>query len=328
MYSIVDTHVHLMADVHDYWNWNYPHPLAGNHRLDEYAAESHDLSTKSRFTVDGLIWIEADAKYEIDKGLDGVRNPIEECQFVLRYISGTRSGEGTTNAEFIKALVPWAPIPWGYKVQLYVDELKKELGQEFSHVKAFRFLVQDKPSGTIVDSEFIDGLRWMDAHNYAFDWGIDVHNGGLWQFRESLEVFNKVPHLRYIINHLTKPNLELGLDVESTEQFILWKSYMKRIFEATPNSYMKLSGGFSELQGKLTSEEIVDRVYPWFKVTFDLWGVDRTIWASNWPVCAINSGPNLVAKWFTITERIFDKVGVEEDDRQKIYNGNWLKAYR
>lgn len=327
MYSIVDTHAHLLAQVNGrYWNWERPHPLAKDHRLDEYLADIED----ARFSIDGLIWIEADTKYTLDEGIDGVWAPIAECKYVLRYSTGTLQGEGSTRPGFIKVLVPWAPIPWGDDLKAYVDILAKELGPQFQRVKAFRFLLQDKPPKTMTDPKFIEGLKWLDAHHYAFDWGIDVHNGGLWQFEESILVFQLVPNVRYIINHLTKPNLDLeASEIEQSEQFQQWKSYMEKIYATTPNSYMKLSGGFSELPklklGNL--DATVESIYPWFKVAFDLWGTERTIWATNWPVCAMFSGESLALKWFTITECLFDKIELPETDRKKIYETNYLSAY-
>lgn len=327
MYNIVDTHAHLLAQTNQHlWNWEPPHPLAKNLRLDEYISDIQD----DRFSITGLIWIEADAKYELDKGLEGVKAPIEECKFVSRYNTGTLEGEGTTRPDFVKILVPWAPIPWGDRVGAYVEALEKELGPEFLKVKAFRFLLQDKPPQTMTDPKFIEGLEWLDKNDYAFDWGIDIHNGGLWQFQELLEVFQKVPNVRYIINHLTKPNLDIEpLEINNNEQFLKWKSYMEQIYKATPNSYMKFSGGFSELPKRKFGdlESTVDAIYPWFKVTFDLWGADRTIWATNWPVCAMFSGENLALKWFDVTEALFDRIELPEADRRKVYETNYLHAY-
>ncbi|KAF5211029.1 hypothetical protein E0198_002319 [Clavispora lusitaniae] len=329
MYSIVDTHVHLLADVHNLvWQWRAPHPLSGDHRVDEFISQCKD--EQARFSVKGLVWIEADALYDLDKGIDGVRGPIEECKFVSRYYSGTQSGEGETRPGFIKAMMPWAPIPWGQDVVEYVEVLKKELGPQFEHVKGFRYLLQDKEPGTMTTAKFISGLKWIQEKDYAFEWGIDIHNGGLWQFEESIEVFRQVPNTRYLINHLTKPNLDLDpKKTHESEQFQKWKQCMQQIYELTPNSYMKLSGGFSELPESLWNdlEKAVETIYPWFKVCFDLWGAERTIWASNWPVCSMFAGPELHSKWFSVTEGLFDKIDLSKEDRQKIYESNWERAF-
>lgn len=317
MYSIIDSHIHLLDENEDLWNWEHPHFLAGNHRLQDYIQDSQS----NQFHIRGVVWIEADARYTLDNGIEGTRAPIDECKFVLEYL-GLYPG-------YVVALVPWAPVPWGSKVSNYVAELKKELGSNFSAIKGFRFLLQDKPSGVMTDPAFISGLKWFQDHDYAFDWGIDIHNGGSWQFEESISVFQQVPNIRYIINHLTKPNLDIDpAHVDENTQFQQWKKDMTRIYELTPRSYMKLSGGFSEIQDIEDLDHVVDAVFPWFKHSFDLWGVDRTIWASNWPVCSMSTGDNLAAKWFAVTEKLFDRIELSVADRKKVYEDNWRAAYK
>lgn len=317
MFSIIDSHIHLLDEDEDLWNWKHPHFLAGNHRLQDYIQDSQS----TQFHVSGVVWIEADARYTLDNGIEGTRAPIEECKFVLKYL--------ILNPGYVVAMVPWAPVPWGSKVSNYVAELKKVLGSNFSAVKGFRFLLQDKPSGVMTDAAFISGLKWFQDHDYAFDWGIDIHNGGSWQFEESIAVFQQVPNIRYILNHLTKPNLDVDpAHVDENTEFQQWKDDMTRIYELTPMSYMKLSGGFSELQDTDDLDHVVNAVFPWFKHSFDLWGVDRTIWASNWPVCSMSAGDNLAAKWFAVTEKLFDRIDLSVADRKKIYEENWKAAYK
>lgn len=327
MYPITDSHVHLVCSQNKHlWHWTPPHPLAKNLRLDEYLQDESDIKN-SAFEIEGLVWIEADSVYVLDNGIEGVRAPIDECAYVSRYNSETKDGEGESKPGFVKAYIPWAPIPWGNGLEQYVDEMKKQVA-DFQLVKGFRFLLQDKPKETMLDPKFIEGLRWLEAHNYVFDWGIDLRCGGMWQFEETLSVFRQVPNVKYIINHLTKPNLR-AVHPEETEEFRLWADYMAQFYALTPNSYMKLSGGFSELPEELynDTQAAADRIFPWFKVAFDLWGSERTIWASNWPVCAMFAGEGLNTKWFNITEALFDRISLPEAERLKVYSTNYLEAY-
>ncbi|PVH18598.1 uncharacterized protein CXQ87_001529 [Candidozyma duobushaemuli] len=304
MYNIVDSHIHLIDDsLKHIWRREQPDVLAGNHRLEEYTS-----SSDSRYTVTGIVWIEALCSHTLDNGMEGMKNGIEECKYVSRYNDGEKPG-------YVKAMIPLIPLPWGTQITEYVDVLKKELGHQYKLVKGYRYLFQDKPPKTMLDPKVIEGLKWLDANDYVFDYGIDVHNGGIWQFEESVELFRQVPNLKYIINHLTKPHLELEVEgIEENELFIKWKALMTEMYNLTPNSYMKLSG-------------IADLTFPWFKVTYDLWGAERTMWASNWPVTNIYGADELSSQWFTVSEDLLDRVGASKEDRRKIYETNYIQGY-
>lgn len=332
-YKVIDSHAHLFAKQNlKLLKFDETHPLHSDFGLDEYLKYSEN----QKFQIEGLVFIETDPIADLSKGLEGCEYPIEEYLYVTRNITGKLlPGEGEPSdlkQRFIKAIVPWAPIPLGvHLLKNYIEILKsRSLVDEFSLVKGFRYLVQDKPPNTMIQSNFVQALKWLDDNNFVFDWGIDLRSGGLWQFEETIEVLRQVPNLKYIINHLTKPNLNINpTNIEENVEFLQWKDYMKQIHANSPNSYMKLSGGFSELPSEIleNKDKCVEYIYPWFKVCFDLWSVDRTIWASNWPVCSLFSGEDLTSKWFAITEMLFDMIELDEASRKKIYNTNYLKAY-
>lgn len=326
MYNIVDSHIHLIADsLKNIWRREQPDVLAGDHRLQEYTS-----SKDSRYTITGVIWIEALCSHTLDNGIRGVQNAIDECKYVLRYNTKTLEGEGSENPDFVKAMVPLIPLPWGSRVSEYVDVMQKELGDQYKLVKGYRYLFQDKPPKTMLDPKVVEGLKWLDANDYVFDYGIDFHNGGIWQFEESVELFRQVPNLKYIINHLTKPNLEIDVEgIEENELFIKWKASMIEIYRLTPNSYMKLSGCFSELPRGTPKDlkKIANLIFPWFKVIYDLWGAERTMWASNWPVTDVFEAHELTSQWFTVSEDLLDRVKASKEDKRKIYETNYIRGY-
>lgn len=320
--KVIDSHIHVLALKNQHiLKWHGDHPLNKQCRLEEYLEQSKN----EHIDIDGVVVIEFDPAADLDKGIEGCQNSIEEYKYVSRIIDGTLDPEEGSNKwkQMIKAYVPWAPMPLGAKVlQEFVEKLKSS-ANNFNYIKGFRFLLQDKPPKVMLQPNFIEALKWLEQNNFIFDWGIDLRSGGLWQFEESIELFKQVPNVKYIINHLTKPSYT------NTENFDAWKELMQQIYHLTPNSYMKLSGGFSELPVELADDldECTRLIYPWFKVCFDLWGVERTIWASNWPVCALFGGPDVAPKWFKITEKLFDMIDLPTSDRHKIYYENYKVAY-
>lgn len=314
--KVFDSHIHILSLKNQrILKWHGDHPLNKQCRLEEYLDQSQD----ERFDIVGIVAIEFDPMTDMTS-VEGCHGAIEEYHYFSRVIKGTLAEDEGSNdyKDLIKAVIPWAPMPKGPEfLSRYVDKMSPA-----DHVKGFRYLLQDKAPGTMLGVQFIESLKWLEKHNYVFDWGIDLRSGGAWQFEESLQVFQQVPNLKYIINHLTKPTYQ-------PQDLSDWSGYMGEIYRLTPNSYMKLSGGFSELPNDVLedTDKCAELIFPWFEVCFHLWGADRMIWASNWPVCAMFRGPSLVSHWYTITEKLFDKINLSVEDRKKIYFTNCFSAY-
>ncbi len=136
-------------------------------------------------------------------------------------------------------------------------------------------------------------------------------------------------------DHLCKPNLRLSPDsVPSHPEFLEWKELITRMTQASPRTYMKLSGAFSELPPLTTDSEpdileITHRLQPWTDVVFDAFGVDRVMFGSDWPVCNIGGGGNNISwnRWIRVVESILEKKGLTEEQRQGVWGQVAVEAY-
>lgn len=121
--------------------------------------------------------------------------PLMEVDWLKRIALGTpREGEGHTEGhkKLCLAIIPWAPLPNGADVlERYVEEVEKHAEGSFPKIKGFRYLVQNKPKGTMLQDEFIDGLKWLGRKGFVFDLGVDHHSGGKWQLEEAVEMIEK-----------------------------------------------------------------------------------------------------------------------------------------
>lgn len=70
--------------------------------------------------------------------------------------------------------------------------VRERAGDVFGLVRGVRYLVQDKPSGTMVGGGFVDALRWLGREGLVFDLGVDARSGGLGQLREAVEMMERV----------------------------------------------------------------------------------------------------------------------------------------
>jgi len=194
-YPIIDSHIHLYpASEVESLAWCKPsNPLHGQHSLEEYAA-----ATGSPPSLEGFIFLETDRKHDLELGArdgSGWEFPLMEVDWLKRIALGTpKEGEGHTSDQkkLCLAIIPWAPVPSGADtLERYVAEVEKHAEGSFGKIRGFRYLVQDKPKGTMLQDGFIDGLKWLGKKGYVFDVGVNQHSGGKWQLEEAVEMIEK-----------------------------------------------------------------------------------------------------------------------------------------
>lgn len=332
MKRLIDSHVHLFSELqleNRMFPWVTPGSrLAKNHRLDEY------LEVTSRSKVEGLIFIETDVRNELSE--EGWEPPIEEYLYVERMILGKQvEGEGVAQGgDFIKAIIPWAPLPQGVdKLKNFVSLMRSRSIDEntFQFVKGFRYLLQGKPRGTMLQPNFINSLNWLAEEGYVFDLGLDVRSDGLWQLEEFVELTRNTKNVTYILNHLSKPILTLCVNgLEENKSFQKWKSLMADVASDKNNHYfIKISGGFSELPVEIVNQNdltgAIKRISPWLATFVELFPKKSFIFGSDWPVCTINVEKPTEAweKWVKIADALIGYFDLGEE----VYFENIINAY-
>jgi L-rhamnono-1,4-lactonase len=344
-------------------------PLGSQHSVNEYRHASSSISTQSDTTqskyLRGFIFLETDRISSVaDDQPDspGWTHALDEVSFLTRIALGEPvSGEGheVIHKDLCLGIIPWAPVPGGPEaLSSYMAKVKERTQTEqiWHKVRGVRYLVQDKPAGVMNQPQFVEGLRWLGEQDLVFDLGVDARQGGLHQLREAVEMIDRLRDasvtiiisesafqklwradiltLRHI-DHLCKPNLRLSPDsVSSHPEFLEWKELIAKMAQASSRTYMKLSGAFSELpplesDGEPDIRSLVDRIQPWTDVVFDVFGAERVMFGSDWPVCNIGGGGNNVSwnRWINIVEGIFEKRGLTEEQKQGVWGQVAVKAY-
>lgn len=198
---ILDTHIHLYPlSEAPTLAWNNPdHPLWGQRSLTEYkstTASSHDL-------LSGFIFLETDrSNDESDPSPEGGwKHPLAEVSFLARIAAGKpREGEGheVKDAGLCKGIVPWAPVPAGAEVLgRYIESVKEvcerdgDAATTWGKVKGFRYLLQDKPEGVMLQDGFVEGVKLLGRKGLVFDVGVDLHRRGRGQLEEVVELVER-----------------------------------------------------------------------------------------------------------------------------------------
>ena len=371
--EVIDSHIHLFpaSELSELAWCKEGNPLASQHSIAEYRNACHPDSS-SRFINRGFVFLETD---RISSSTEW-KYPLQEVDWLNRVSTGNpRDGEGHTeeDKQLVLGIVPWAPLPVGKeKLEEYFGMINERC--EKGKLKGFRYLVQDKPKGTMLEAGFIDGLKHLGREGYSFDLGVDFRQGGPWQLQEAVEMirrahegvedgekvlfviseFRSFIYRHYIqwmlhsdgdscIDHMCKPNMRR--DSENVEEdFEKWKSLIIQLahFKST---YMKISGGFSEIEplpssveqnaddkahrlGKL--KELVPHIGRYIDVAWSAFGAQRCIWASDWPVCNIGGGGNRLAwrNWLWIVESWAEEQNLDEDQTKALFGRNAAQVYR
>lgn len=191
---IIDAHIHLYPESEiSTLAWCSPdNPLAKQQSIEEYKIAS--ASSPPR----GFIFIEADRKNDLDAGLkdgSGWENPLVEVSWLKRIITGQPKpdeGHSEADASLCAAYIPWAPLPSGpAAVERYIELARREAGESWPKVRGFRYLVQDKPNGTMLQDDFIESLKLLGRKGLVFEVGVDQHRRGRGQLEELVEMIDR-----------------------------------------------------------------------------------------------------------------------------------------
>lgn len=142
-----------------------------------------------------------------------------------------------------------------------------------SKLKGMRPMLQDLASDWILQPGFAPVWRAMATHDLSLDALVRPrHLPALFAFAE------RHPDISVVIDHAAKP-------VMSEDAFADWSADMARL-ASLPQVHCKLSGLLTELaRGQPASA-----VEPWAGRVFDLFGPDRVMWGSDWPVVNLAGG--------------------------------------
>lgn len=117
--------------------------------------------------------------------------------------------------------------------------------------------------------QVIANLRALGERGIAFDLLTRPH-----QLPAAIHATRSAPDTRFVMDHLSKPNIAAG-------QFADWAADMTEL-AASPNVRMKVSGMVTEASW---DEWTVDTFQPYIHHVLRVFGAERCMFGSDWPVC-------------------------------------------
>ena len=163
----------------------------------------------------------------------------------------------------LQGIIAWAPLEKGEAVRPVIEEFKTN-----KLIKGVRRIIQFEPDLEFcLKDDFIRGVNLLKDYNLTFDICIShIHNKSILRF------LDKCPEVQMILDHIGKPDIRNHI----TEP---WREEI-RLIAMHENVNCKLSSLATEADHKNWT---LDDVRPYAEHIIECFGMDRTIFGSDWP---------------------------------------------
>jgi len=173
----------------------------------------------------------------------------------------------------------------------------------------FRIMIQEMADASrILEPEFVEALKGYADEGVTVDLLVRCH-----QLETLIRLLEQIPHLRGVLNHIGKPRIKNG-ELEP------WMSQMRELARF-PHVTCKLSGMVTEADHRGWKPEHF-RTY--IRHVLDLFGPDRVMFGSDWPVCLMAAEYDEVVD--VLTKALPENWGDRE--RAKLFGLNAREVYR
>ncbi len=122
---------------------------------------------------------------------------------------------------------------------------------------------------------------------------------------------DQLPQMTIVLDHAAKPEI-------ARQERVIWRDAMTQLARR-PNVYCKLSGLLNEARSGATVDDL--RFYS--DVLLEVFGPDRLIWGSDWPVLTSVAS---YGDWMEMSKALLNDVSAEQ--RSAIFGENAQRVYR
>jgi L-fuconolactonase len=204
--------------------------------------------------------------------------------------------------DFIAGVVGW--------VDLASPECEAQLDEFLEHPKlvGMRHITQDEPDDDfIVRPDVVRGLKVLERRGVPFDLLFYVKH-----LRHAATLARALPDLPMVIDHLAKPRIK----DHATDD---WLPHL-RAAAGFPNVYCKLSGMVTEADWRNWTPADLK---PYVRAALDLFGPERCMFGSDWPVC------ELAGTYQQVRDALAEALGpLSDGESAAIWGGTARRFYR
>lgn len=218
---------------------------------------------------------------------------VEEARFLL---------DLAETHDFIGGVVAWVDLT-SRDVGRVLDELTRR-----PKLVGIRHQVESDPDDAWLSREAaIRGLKEVAARGLAYDLLVRPRH-----LKYIPPLAERVPDLRMVVDHIAKPLI-------AQQVMEPWASDMAAV-AAIPSIYCKVSGMVTEADHRRWRTQ---DLRPYVAHVVSLFGFDRLMWGSDWPVCL------LAATYDQVLQSALEAIGpMAQEDRAKLLGRNAIEFYR
>jgi len=188
-----------------------------------------------------------------------------------------------------------------------------EVGKTLDSIKnpklvGIRHQWHDEPDPAwIMQPSVLRGLHEVAHHGLVYELLVKPRE---WEYIP--KVVAAVPELSYVIDHMGKPNI-------AERQMDDWIEAMETA-ASFPNVYCKVSGMITEAKWHAWT---ADDLRPYVEKVIDLFGMNRVMFGSDWPVCLLSG---TYEQWFGTIQEILEDFSARE--KALIFGENAREFYK
>ncbi|RVN53530.1 amidohydrolase family protein [Sinorhizobium meliloti] len=175
-----------------------------------------------------------------------------------------------------------------------------ERQEENAFVKGFRRVLHVVTDDLSEQPLFHENVKRLSGTRFTFDLCVLPH-----QIPKAIALADLAPEVQFILDHCGVP------DIKGHGEHP-WRDHMTEIARR-PNVVAKISGVIAYAE----EDWALDSIRPYVEHTISVFGWDRVVWGSDWPVCTL--GGNL-STWVAATQALIE--GCSPQERTKLLSGN------
>lgn len=201
---------------------------------------------------------------------------------------------------FIRGIVGW--------VDLKSDNIQDRLSyyKQNDIVKGFRHILQGEDPEFMLEQKFLKGIAALKWFNLTYDILIFPRH-----LSAAIELVKKNPNQLFVIDHIAKPYIKLGLIQE-------WKDGIEAISKFD-NVYCKISGMVTEADFAKWNQ---NDFRPYIDIVVNAFGTKRIMFGSDFPVCLVAASYEEV---LSIAQDYFSSFSITE--QQDFFGNNAIHFY-
>jgi L-fuconolactonase len=279
-FPIIDTHVHLWDPNYLRYSWLDDDPLLNRpYLVDDYRAACGAVA------VEKMVFLQC------------------ECAFAQYYDEALWVSELARQETRIQGMVPWAPLEKGEAAREDLEKLTQD-----PLVRGVRRIIQfEEDTEFCLRPGFVRGVQLCAEFDLHFEICISHE-----QMANALKMVRQCPDVRFILDHIGKPDIKNQL-------FEPWRAQMKEL-ASLPNTWCKMSG--------LVVEADMDRwttadLRPYIGHVLDVFGFERTMFGGDWPVVLQAAR---LDRWIETLYTILQ--GTSDSDMKRLFRENAIAFYR